>query len=364
MIHLAIVGLGRVFLHYSNYWSKIVAKTVSEVSVVALCDSDSQACYRASLVFPSAKVYTNLDDLFSYENIDVALILTPSGLHYEHCLLCLENNVHVICEKPPTLRIEHLEHLIQLSKDFNLHYSVVFQNRYNPAVQYAKNLIKSNCIGNPRIADISLLWSRDQSYYQDSWHGTWALDGGVICQQAIHHIDASVFLLGEIEAVASYASNLCHKLDAEDTHIGLLKFKNGCLATLKATTALGPVDQQASLSIYGSSGFLRIEGIALNHLKDVMSNGSMLSEELLSSASRDVPSGYGTSHVEFISETLNRIHYSDTTPLVPHEHLSHVLSVIHALYISSYETEELENSLWVSTAPFINFSRLGTANDN
>ena len=38
-------------------------------------------------------------------------------------------------------------------------------------------------------ASVSLLWCRYQNYYNDDWHGTWKMDGGVINQQAIHYID-------------------------------------------------------------------------------------------------------------------------------------------------------------------------------
>ena len=243
----------------------------------------------------------------------------------------LESNVHVITEKL-TLRVDHYDHLVAESTKRNLHYGVVFQNRFNPSVKYIKSLLDDSSIGRQQIADISLLWSRLQSYYEDGWHGTCQSDGGVICQQAIHHIDAAVYLLGPIESVLSHATCLAHQLEAEDTHIALLRFKSGVLATLKATTALGPSDQVASLSVCGSDGFVQIDGIALNSVSTVMISNHLLSPTTCSEHSTNVPNGYGLSHIDFISKAINNILKGIYTPLVPVDDVRNVLGVIHALY--------------------------------
>ena len=61
-------------------------------------------------------------------------------------------------------------------------------------------------------ASVSLLWCRYQNYYNDDWHGTWKMDGGVINQQAIHYIDILRWLFGPIEEVFCYMSNRINKL--------------------------------------------------------------------------------------------------------------------------------------------------------
>ena len=58
------------------------------------------------------------------------------------------------------------------------------------------------------------------------------MDGGVLNQQAIHHIDAINYLIGKIETVAAFSTKRIIKLEAEDTP-SILKFKNGSLELLK-----------------------------------------------------------------------------------------------------------------------------------
>ena len=79
--------------------------------------------------------------------------------------------------------------------------TVVFQNRFNKSVRYLKSLIDKNKIGKIVTVSLSLLWCRYQNYYNDKWHGTWLNDGGVINQQAIHHIDVIRYLFGPIKSV-------------------------------------------------------------------------------------------------------------------------------------------------------------------
>ena len=86
-----------------------------------------------------------------------------------------------------------------------------------------------------------------KSYYEDGWHGTWAQDGGVINQQAIHHVDAINWLLGPIDSLTATISNQLNDLEAEDTLVAIMKFENGALGTIEATTAARPEDFAASL---------------------------------------------------------------------------------------------------------------------
>ena len=80
--------------------------------------------------------------------------------------------------------------------------SVVFQNRFNNSIRFLKELIEK--IGKIVSVSLSLLWCRYQNYYNDGWHGTWINDGGVINQQAIHHLDVIRYLFGPIKKFVHY----------------------------------------------------------------------------------------------------------------------------------------------------------------
>ena len=80
-------------------------------------------------------------------------------------------------------------------------------------------------------------WCRPQAYYdQDTWRGTWALDGGVLTNQASHHIDLLEWIMGDVESVFAMSTTALVDIEAEDTAIVTLKFKNGALGIIEATT--------------------------------------------------------------------------------------------------------------------------------
>ena len=145
---------------------------------------------------------------------------------------------------------------------------VVFQNRFNKSIQFLKELVEKKKFGKIVSVSIKLLWCRYQNYYNDEWHGKWKDDGGVINQQAIHHVDVMRWLFGPIKSVCAVSSNRLNKLQAEDTMHVLVKFLSGFNGTIEATTATRPLDLEASITVLGEKGRIVISGIALNQIKD------------------------------------------------------------------------------------------------
>ena len=111
---------------------------------------------------------------------------------------------------------------------------------------------------------LSLRWCRLQEYYDDGWHGTWAQDGGVTNQQAIHHVDAWTWICGEVNSVSAISATRANKLQAEDTLVAAVELENGGLATLELTTAARPKDIEASVTITGTNGVAQI--LSLIHI--------------------------------------------------------------------------------------------------
>ena len=101
-------------------------------------------------------------------------------------------------------------------------------------------------------------------YYEDGWHGTWAQDGGVTNQQAIHHVDALTWICGEA-TVSAMSTKRANQLQAEDTLVAAIELENGGLATLELTTAR-PKDIEASITLTEPME-LQIGGVALNKIE-------------------------------------------------------------------------------------------------
>lgn len=296
-IKVSFIGLGRVFNHYLFIIKKF--KLNNLIQIDCLCDQDKSLIKKFSKKI-NGKFYSSIDKFLDNCSSDVIFILTPSGKHYEHSLKAMNRNFNVISEKPITMTsLEGLK-LKKIANKKKVAYGVIFQNRFNPAITHVKNILNKKQIGKITNFSVRLIWCRYQSYYNDKWHGTWKNDGGVLNQQAIHHLDALNWLIGPIKNVFANCSNQANRLEAEDTITSILKLKNNAVGTFHATTAARPKDIFAEISIFGTKGFLEVSGPALNELKRVNLNNKEYSRSYLNKFSEEVFNGYGFGHAKYI----------------------------------------------------------------
>lgn len=334
VIRIAVIGCGRVAQHYKKIFDSGV---IANWSLVGFCDIlIDRANYLADHF--NAKSYNNFMLMLQSEKPDLVLILTPSGFHYKHTKLAFQFNCNVLCEKPVTMLPSEAEELKKVALNKNLMYGTAFQNRLNPAITAIEKAIKKNRFGKIITATIRLRWCRYQEYYDDNWHGKWALDGGVINQQAIHHVDAINWLLGPVESVIAKTENQLNKLEAEDTLVAILKFENGALGTIEATTAARPEDFEASLSVVGEKGMVLIGGIALNRIETWKFIDSVPEDETIPEEfSQEVETGYGLSHGPLLQGVIDTLLKNQIETLVSADDAINTTKLVHALYKSDEE---------------------------
>ena len=283
-IKIGILGCGRVCEHYIQKIF-IPERVGNFYEVVAVCDVDRKKSNYVANIF-SCKSYNNIQEFVQQKNMEVVVILTKSGQHYEHSKICLSNYLNVIVEKPLSLRIEHAQDLMHISTSNSKFCASIFQNRLNPAVVATKNAFDKKRFGNLVSVSVRLRWCRLQEYYNDGWHGTWAQDGGVTNQQAIHHIDALTWICGNVKSVSAISAKRANELQAEDTLVAAIQLENGGLATLELTTAARPKDIEASITITGTKGVVQIGGVALNKIEQWKFSDSSDNEEEVKKAQR------------------------------------------------------------------------------
>lgn len=239
-------------------------------------------------------------------DFDAITIATESGNHASHVAELAVFGRALLVEKPLGLTVKQVDRILRISADNDVPIFEVKQNRLNEAVVRAQEIVSSGLLGRPLIANVTVRWCRPQEYYdQDAWRGTLSLDGGVLSNQAIHHLDLLLLLMGPAKSVFAYTDKLVADIEAEDSAVVVLKFENGALGTIEATTAARPKNLEGSVTILAEHGIIEIGGHAANKLS-VQSLGD--SESILSSLEpEDV---YGAGHLElykrFSAFVLNR----------------------------------------------------------
>jgi len=341
-IKIGIIGLGRVTNHYYNLFSK---NKIKNAEIVSLCDKDlsTSKFYKKNFFVDCFKDYRNPE---FYKNVDLILILTPSGSHFKICEFFLKKKINILCEKPLTMTPKKSLKLYKLSKKNKAMCGVIFQNRFNPSIQLVKKYIDQNKFGKLVNISISLLWCRYQDYYNDGWHGTWKNDGGVLNQQLIHHLDIMRWIFGPIKKVNCITTKRLNKLQAEDTAAATIKFHNGSLGTIEATTAARPIDLHASLSIVGEKGTAVISGLAMNKIKvwKFIKQSKKKELEVIKKHSEYVPTGYGVSHIRYLNKTFGNLVNNKIVPPVDAYEAYLTSNFVHGLYKSSEQQKWIDLS--------------------
>lgn len=302
-INIGIIGCGRIAQHYLDIFN---SNKIKNFTIKFVCDLKISKAKKLSKIF-KCEYGTDYKKLNLNHNIDLAIILTESGNHYKDSKFFLKNRVNVLVEKPVSFFKKQVNELIDLAKKNKLLFNVAFQNRLNPSIRFTKNLLNKKKFGKIISCSVRLVWCRYQDYYNDGWHGTWLMDGGVTNQQAIHHIDAITWLLGEVTTVSSFMTKRANSLEAEDTMVSILYFKNGCLGTIEATTAARPRDFEASININGTKGGIKIGGIALNKLDSLNFLDNKNHKSSIIKYSQIVENGYGLSHYTLIQNIIDTL---------------------------------------------------------
>jgi predicted dehydrogenase len=207
------------------------------------------------------------------------------------------------------LTLEDADAMIRVCDEAGIKLFVVKQNRFNVPIVKLREALDGGRFGKLVLGTVRVRWCRTQAYYdQASWRGTWALDGGVLSNQASHHIDMLEWMMGDVESVFAMSSTALVRIEAEDTAIVALRFKNGALGLIEATTATRPRDLEGSISILGEGGTVEVGGFAMNEMKVWnFVHAQPGDEEVMRRYSVNPPDVYGFGHHAYYDHVVDCI---------------------------------------------------------
>jgi predicted dehydrogenase len=339
MIKFAILGCGRIAKRHAELLGK---NQIDKAELVAVCDVIPDRANSFAKLF-GVPAYTNLSNLLEHVDCDVVSILTPSGMHAEHAIAVAQAGRHVVVEKPMALRLDDADQMIQTCDKFGVKLFVIKQNRFNVPILKLHEALTSGRFGRLVLGTIRVRWCREQSYYdRDSWRGTWKYDGGVLSNQASHHIDMLEWFMGEAESVHARSLTSLVSIEAEDTAIATLKFKNGALGIIEATTAVRPKDLEGSISILGENGMVEIAGFAMNEIRHwQFKDPQPVDKDIVEKFSVNPPNVYGFGHQAYYEHVVNCLK-SGSPALVDGLEGRKSLELISALYESVETGQEVK----------------------
>jgi UDP-N-acetyl-2-amino-2-deoxyglucuronate dehydrogenase len=250
-----IVGTGMI----SHFHAKAI-QAIPSARVVG-CFNHSKEKAEAFAAEYGCTAYSSLKEMLNNPEISIVNICTPSGAHLDPALASAAAGKHVVVEKPLEISLDRCDQIINACRAAGVKLCTIFPSRFSAANIALKEAISAGRFGRLTLGDSFVKWWRTQEYYDGGgWRGTWALDGGgAYMNQAIHNVDLLYWLMGDVAEVSGFTGTLAHeRIEVEDAGVACLKFANGALGVLEASTAAWP-GLLKKTEIHGSRGTVIVE---------------------------------------------------------------------------------------------------------
>jgi predicted dehydrogenase len=331
MINFGLLGCGRIAKRHADLLGN---NQIPGAKMVAVCDIIPERAEQIADQY-GVKAYGSIDDFLGHEGMNAVAVLTPSGFHAEHTIAVAKAGKQVVVEKPMALRLKDADAMINVCDKNRVKLFVVKQNRFNVPVVKLREALDAGRFGKLILGTVRVRWCRPQSYYdQDDWRGTWKYDGGVLTNQASHHVDLLEWMMGDVESVHARSINALAKIETEDTAVATLKFTSGALGIIEATTAVRPNDLEGSVSVLGERGSVEIAGFAVNKIRTWQFSDQLpIDNEVIEKYSVNPPNVYGFGHQAYYQHVVDCLNY-DRAGLVDGLEGRKSLELISALYES------------------------------
>jgi predicted dehydrogenase len=334
---LAVVGLGMALKPHAQ--ALIDLQQANEVTVATTWSPTNQRREEAHKAY-GFPIIDSFDAIVSDPTIDAVLLLTPPNARQHYVERLAAAGKHILMEKPIERTTAAAEHLVAICDKANIRLGIVLQYRFRPVVRTLRAFLDQGVLGDLAMVQLSIPWWRPQSYYDQPGRGTLARDGGgVLISQAIHSLDLMLSLAGPITSVAAIAgTSKLHRMETEDTVGAGLRFANGAIGGLFATTAAYP----------GAGEFMTLSGtkasatIAAGNLAITWHDGRVerIEGEAKSGGGADPMAFSHEAHTALIEDFLHAIRDNRAPAITGHDAL-HAHRLIDALLRSSGEGKNI-----------------------
>jgi predicted dehydrogenase len=337
---IAIIGLGMAVTPHAR--SLLDLKDRVEVAHAFSRSASRRRAFAERFDFPLAD---DLDLIADNQSVTAVMILTPPNTHLELVERFAGAGKHILLEKPLERSTARAEALVAAAEAAGVRLGVVFQHRFREASQALRARLDDGVLGELACANVICPWWRPQSYYDEPGRGTLARDGGgVLITQAIHTLDLLLSLTGPVAEVAAIAGTTSlHRMETEDFAGAGLRFANGALGALLATTAAYPgFPERIELIGTRATAVLYAGSLALHHQDG---RTERVGEEQATGAGADPMAFPHDAHRALLADFLDAIDQDRSPRISGHDAL-----LVHHFIDAVLRAAELRRTVTLATA--------------
>ncbi|HJW97180.1 MAG TPA: Gfo/Idh/MocA family oxidoreductase [archaeon] len=242
MLNVAVIGVGNMGKHHARVYSQL-----QQARLVAVCDTDERVGRKIARRF-KCNFYPDYKKMLAEESIDAVSIVVPTAYHKKVALDCIERGKHVLVEKPISNNLEDAREIVEAAKVKGVKLAVGHIERFNPAVQKLKEIIKKGELGK-----ITTIVARRVGVCPPQ-----IKDANVIIDTAVHDLDVLSFLL-EREPTRIYSLSGKAIIKQRDDYADILLKYDGTNAFIQVNW-ITPVKIR-NLAVTGTEGYAELNYI-------------------------------------------------------------------------------------------------------
>ena len=211
----------------------------------------------------------DLDEALGRQDVDVVMVMTPSGLHAEVGVEAARAGKHVLTTKPMDVSTAACDRLIKAADEAGVKLAVDYQSRYvdsNVRVAWA---LAQGWLGKPLLGEVRFKWFRSQEYFEhnEGWRGTWAMDGGgSLANQGSHLLDLLLWFMGDPVRIYAETAIMNHDIETEDIGQVILNFAGGAKGMILGTTTF-PTSVFFSAEVHGTEAGVLIDDVLKGEIR-------------------------------------------------------------------------------------------------
>lgn len=225
-IKWGIIGLGKIAHKFAED-----LKTVSNSELYAVASRTEQKAQKFAKKYKAKKAYGNYDDLINDSSVDAVYIATPHAFHKNNTLLCLEQNIAVLCEKPLAMNHKEVKSMIDAARHNKVLLMEALWTHFLPSYNYVLDLVKNKPYGELISLEADFGFKKD--FDDTSRLFNKSLGGGSLLDIGIYPIFAALTLIGIPDKITATAEFYENGVDAAcDINF---EYKNNVTAKLKSS---------------------------------------------------------------------------------------------------------------------------------
>ncbi len=208
-----------------------------------------------------AEYLPSWEDLCRHPEIDIVDVCAFPNVRLGPVELCAKHGKHIQVEKPIATSVDIAKRMVKTARDAGITLGVVSQHRFDEASLFLQKAIQADRLGRLLQCDAYVKWHRSDAYYARPIKGSWATEGGgALINQAIHQVDLLRWLVGPVRDVAAmWQIAATHKIESEDVVAALLRYENGAIGVIQASTSIIP-GYPERLELHGTKGTAVVSG--------------------------------------------------------------------------------------------------------